>query len=136
MRLSIAAAVVIVGAASPARAQPQPRRCEVTIVRAPDEARAVIEGWVRAEPRCTTSLELRVVPTEGGLYLFARDDGGRIHERVVPDAQSAGVLVASWIADDRLTPPGAPAPIGPTQAPVDATPAPATANCSIRRLPT
>jgi hypothetical protein len=79
-----------------AAAQP----CEVTVVRAPENVRIEIESWVRAEPRCSTALEVRVVPTEGGFYLFARDPSGRVRERIVPDAQSAGVLVASWVADD------------------------------------
>ncbi len=74
--------------------------CEVSIPGAPDEVRDAIETWVSAEPRCATHLEIRVVPTEGGYYLFARDPMGRVRERVVPDAQSAGVLVASWVADD------------------------------------
>ncbi len=74
--------------------------CEVAIARAPDDVRIEIESWVRAEPRCATPLEIRVVPTEGGYYLFAREPNGRVRERIVPDAQSAGVLVASWVADD------------------------------------
>lgn len=74
--------------------------CEVSIARAPDDVRVEIESWVAAEPRCATQLEIRVVPTQGGYYLFARDPAGRVRERIVPDAQSAGVLVASWVADD------------------------------------
>ncbi len=74
--------------------------CEVAIARAPDEVRDAIETWVRAEPRCSTQLEIRVVPTQGGYYLFARDPAGHVRERIVPDAQSAGVLVASWVAED------------------------------------
>jgi hypothetical protein len=45
-------------------------------------------------------LEVRVIATEGGLYLLARDESGRVRERIVPDATSAAVLVASWAADD------------------------------------
>ncbi|HEU0030203.1 MAG TPA: hypothetical protein VFQ53_06215 [Kofleriaceae bacterium] len=97
---------------STATAQPvtAPARCEVTIVHAPDAVRNAIESWVRAEPRCATTLELRVVPTEGGLYLIAKDPSGRLRERVVPDAQSAGVLVASWVADDGIVPGASGAP--------------------------
>src|SRR5258705_9803430 len=80
----------------------QPGVCNVSIVRAPDAVREVVEGWVRAEPRCSGELEVRIVPTDGGYYLFARDGAGRIRERVVPDPQSAGVLIASWAAADSI----------------------------------
>jgi hypothetical protein len=109
----------------------QPGVCNVTIVRAPDAVREVVEGWVRAEPRCTGTLEVRIVPTDGGYYLFARDASGRIRERVVPDPQSAGVLIASWAADDTAPAPPPPPPrpmappslVVPTQDPfVDAPP--------------
>jgi len=112
----------VLAAASSAAAAP----CSVSIARAPDDVRAEIERWVAAESRCNTTLEVRVVPTDGGYYLFARDDHGRVRERIVPDAKSAGVLVASWVADDTIavTPP---APlVGPPPAPV-APPAPAPA---------
>lgn len=95
-------------AAAPAAAQPvtRPDACGATIAYAPDDVRAVIEDWLRGEPSCSSTLEVRVVPTDGGLYLFARDEHGRVRERVVPDAQSAAVLVASWMADDsRPAPP-------------------------------
>lgn len=78
--------------------------CEVSIPTAPDDVRSEIERWVRAEPRCGQPLEVRVVATDGGYYLFARDRTGGVRDRVVPDAQSAGVLVASWIADDAAPP--------------------------------
>jgi hypothetical protein len=103
MRLPCLASLAVCLGAAPALAQPvtTPEPCSVTIARAPDDVRAEIETWVRAEPRCSTSLEVRVVATtDGALYLYARDERGRIRERVVPDAQSAGVLVASWVADD------------------------------------
>ena len=122
MRHVLATATLVLAVATPAAAQPVTRpECGVTFVRAPDDVRYVIEQWVRAEPRCTVGLELRVVPTEGGYYLLARRADGRLHERLVPDAQSAGVLVASWIADDG-NPQGTPAPT-PIAEP-EATPAP------------
>lgn len=98
--------LAIVLAASSAGAQPALNRdtCAVTFVRVPGEVRTVVEQWVKAEPKCNTQLEIRIVPTTGGLYLLARDPSGRIRERVVPDAQSAGVLVASWVAADSLSP--------------------------------
>lgn len=114
-------ATALVLAAAPAAAQPAP--CPVTFVRAPDDVRAVIEEWVRAEPVCATALELRIVPTEGGLYLLARDDAGRVRERVVPDAQAAGVLVASWVAADANVAPAAAPPANRPAAAVEATPA-------------
>jgi hypothetical protein len=98
-------------------------QCSVSIARAPDDVRAEIERWVHAESRCTNALEVRVVPTDGGLYLFARDDKGRVRERVVPDAKSAGVLVASWVADDSVGPTPVPPPAAPAPAPVSEPPA-------------
>lgn len=110
--MRIALVAVVVAAASPVLAQPitSPETCEIKIVRAPDDVALDIEAWVRAEPRCNTSLELRVIPTDGGYYLFARRPDGRLHERLVPDGQSAGVLIASWMADDWVEPPPAPRP--------------------------
>jgi hypothetical protein len=94
--------------------------CRVTIAYAPDEVRAEIDAWVRAEPRCERELEVRVVPTDDGLYLQARDARGRVRERVVPDAQSAAVLVVSWMADDSLGPTHAPLLEPPSAATIDA----------------
>src|SRR5262245_60783497 len=99
MRLAVVGVCSVISLGSAAA---QPGVCHVSIVRAPDAVREVVEGWVRAEPRCTGELEVRIVPTDGGYYLFARDGQGRIRERTVPDPQSAGVLVASWAADDAL----------------------------------
>jgi hypothetical protein len=114
MRIVIAAVVAL--AVSPAAADTAmttDAACEVRFVRAPDEVRHVIESWLAAEPRCTSSIELRVVPTEDGFYLLAQRPDGRLHERVVPDAQSAGVLVASWVADDWVEPAPPPPPVAP-----------------------
>ena len=133
MRKVIYALVLL---ASPAMAQPitqpvtQPQACAVSIARAPEDVRAVVEAWVRSEPQCNVALEVRIVPTEGGLYLLAQDERGGVRERVVPDAQSAGVLVASWIADDNAPQPPPPPPI--TAAPsLEPAPAPAYANESV-----
>ncbi len=76
--------------------------CVVNVAHASDEVRDAIEQWVDKESRCGGPLEVRVVPTDGGLYLFARDQRGRVRERLVPDATAAGVLVASWMADDSV----------------------------------
>jgi hypothetical protein len=64
-------------AAVPAVADPvvHPDSCPVTIARAPDDVRRVIERWLAAETECI-ALEVRVVPTDGGLYLLARDVRG------------------------------------------------------------
>jgi hypothetical protein len=105
MRLPILIAVLLVAVRAVAQpVRPADRPCTVTIVRAPDEVRSVIEEWVSRETRCRIALDVRVVPTEGGLYLLARDSTGRLHERIVPDAQAAGVLVASWVANDSTEP--------------------------------
>ena len=75
------------------------------------------------------ALEVRVIPTDRGLYVLARDDRGRSHERVVPDATSAGVLITSWAADDSVAPlpPPPPVAIAPVPPPVAAAPAPIAA---------
>jgi hypothetical protein len=106
-----------------ANAQPVTRpeqTCRVTIALAPEDVRREIEAWVAAEPRCARELEVRVVPTDTGLYLSARDPNGRVRERIVPDAQSAAVLVVSWMADDSL---GSTLPPSPVQVDLPAPPA-------------
>ncbi|HTL38244.1 MAG TPA: hypothetical protein VL326_34175 [Kofleriaceae bacterium] len=106
---------LVLAASTTAFAQPvtSPATCAVRVVRAPDDVRQVVEAWVKAEPKCSLAVEVRIIPTDGGLYLFALDERGRIRERMVPDAQSAGVLVASWVADDTMYTPPPKAP--PTQ---------------------
>lgn len=85
--------------AAPAAAAP----CEVSIVRAPSGVGEIIQSWVGREASCATKLEVRVIAqTDGNLYIIARDDRGRLHERVVPTAENAAVLIASWVADDRV----------------------------------
>src|ERR1041385_1493991 len=91
--------------------------CEVAIVRAPPEVRRAIESWVHNEASCKIALDVRVIPTADGLYLLARESTGGVHERVVPDAQSAGVLVASWVADASLE--AVPPPPRAVEAPLD-----------------
>ena len=105
---------LVLAASHAAIAQPvtSPASCAVRVIRAPDDVRQTVEAWVAAEPRCSVALDVRIIPTDGGLYLFALDEHGRIRERIVPDAQSAGVLVASWVADDTMyVPPPAPPPV-------------------------
>lgn len=101
-------------AATPAITHAEPT-CAVSIVRAPDDVRAAVESWL-AKETCTTPLTVRIIETEGGYYIYAADDHGRVQERIVPDAQSAGVLIASWTADDGIAKPD-PAP-APAPAPI------------------
>jgi hypothetical protein len=98
-------AVAMPAAARPA--SPHAEACPVTVVRAPDEVRAIVDAWVRTEPRCGAALEVTIEVAEGGFVLTARDARGGRRVREVPDAQTAGVLIASWAADDRFA---APAP--------------------------
>jgi hypothetical protein len=116
VRGELIAAVAIAGAlATPAAAAP----CQVDFIRVPDAVRPVIEDWVRAEARCAVTLAVRVIPTDDGLYVIATDPTGRIRERLVPDATTAGVLIASWVADDGSAvapPPVTPPPVKPTWA--------------------
>lgn len=113
MRNAVGFSLVVASvlAAAPAGAQPitRPTACGATIAYAPTEVRILVEAYLAQEPACNTTLEIRIVPTDGGLYLFARDDQGRVRERIVPDAQAAAVLIASWMADD--TRPAPPPPV-------------------------
>ena len=91
----VSASVAVSGVAS---AEP----CHVTIAHAPAELRATIDDALSAESHCRVALELRIVSTEGGYYMLARDPHGHTRERIVPDAASVATLVASWAADDEL----------------------------------
>lgn len=96
MRSLVLASIAV---AAPVRAGAE--ACAVT-VQAPAEVRAVVDRWVAGEARCGAALEVTIEPAAGGLMLTARDARGGRRVRVVPDAQTAGVLIASWAADDRL----------------------------------
>lgn len=102
--ISFSIALSAVVDAGVALAQPAAAQCQVNVVRAPEDVRRMIEAWVRREAACRTSIEVRVIPTDNGLYVLAREPSGRIYERLVPDAQAAGVLITSWIASDSLAP--------------------------------
>jgi hypothetical protein len=116
MRVALCSVLVIAAAAPSADAQPG--TCRIAVTRAPAEVRAEIERWIAAEPHCVRSIELRAVVGDDGIYLFARDDRGLTRERMVPDASTAGVLVASWMADDAV-----PATVPHTELSVPAPPA-------------
>jgi len=103
----IACLIAVVAAVRVADASP----CSVNIARAPDGVRDVVTSWVLAEQDCGPPLEVRIVQTAEGLYVLARDEAGHVHERVVPDAQSAGVLIASWAASGGPFGDPAPAPV-------------------------
>ncbi len=132
MRRAIVIASFAIAGSATAQPSPPPH-CDVTIAHAPDEVRAEIEGWLAQETRCSLALEVRVVPSEGGYYLFARDALGRVRERVVPDAASAGVLVASWAASDGFS---APTPVEslPQPSPTTFTPAPPSSPIYVERV--
>ena len=110
VELAMVRIVVLVMLARVAAAQPVTHtdECMVDVLAALDEVRAAIEAWVRAEPRCDKYLEVTVTAQADGLRLWARDDTGRVRERIAPDAQSVAVLVVSWMANDSL-PDSAPA---------------------------
>ncbi len=78
--------------------------CAVTIARAPEAIRGDVEAALAREHACAIPLEVRIIDTDGGYYVFARDPRGRVREHVAPDAASIGVLVASWAAADDVAP--------------------------------
>ncbi|HEY1817005.1 MAG TPA: hypothetical protein VGG74_31870 [Kofleriaceae bacterium] len=62
-------------------------------------------------------LDVQVDQTASGLHVLATDGAGRVRERVVPDAQTAAVLIVSWMADDSFDEPAStPALEAPTSA--------------------
>jgi len=89
------------------------------LARVPSDVQAVVDTWVHTEPACATALDVSMEPVDGGYIVNARDDRGTLRVRFVPDAQTAGVLIASWSADDRVGPadPGALAPLAITDRP-------------------
>ncbi|HEY4238253.1 MAG TPA: hypothetical protein VGM88_00475 [Kofleriaceae bacterium] len=115
MRFGVAGGVVAwasVAAAQPATEVPLPAtHCSVTVAEAPAPVAGTIQEWAQGELHCKTSLVVRVFPVAHGLVIVATDPNGGVRQRVVPDADSAGVLVASWIADD-APPPSSPPAVG------------------------
>lgn len=130
LRASLAIAALCVAgsaAAEPAPealAPPTDQQCKVTIISAPERVRVEIEQWVAAEHRCSRTLQLRIEPGEGGLTVYARDDRGHVRERLVPDDQSIGALIVSWIADDAPAPSPPPPPPLPPERPAPRRPDP------------
>ncbi len=99
---------------------PAPRRCDVPVLRAPAPVRLVVEARLAREPRCEASLVVRIVPTTNGLYLLAHTPGGHTYEMIVPDAEIAAELIATWAV--RRDPAAAPAPVAPLAPPAIAPP--------------
>ncbi|HEY4238252.1 MAG TPA: hypothetical protein VGM88_00470 [Kofleriaceae bacterium] len=89
-----------VATAQPAEVPLPSGHCSVTVAEAPAPVAGTIEHWAEGELHCKTTLVVRVFPVANGLMIVATDASGGVRQRVVPDADSAGVLVASWIADD------------------------------------
>ncbi len=114
-KLTIALTLVL--AAGSAGADPG-SHCAVTIARAPEAIRGEIEAALAREQTCALPLDVRIVETDGGYYVFARDPRGRVREHIAPDAASIAVLVASWAAADDIGPVAAPAPFAPPAAAV------------------
>lgn len=113
---NMAVAIAIVLVAPPALGQPgraapppgaedaAPCQATVTLSRAPDDVRAVVDTWVHSEPSCSHALDVSVDAVDDGYVVNARDSSGRLRVRVVPDSQTLAVLIASWSADDRVDP--------------------------------
>jgi len=82
--------------------------CEVrlTLTRVPPEVRNVVDSWVHNGSACTTPLDVSIEAVDDGYVVNARDARGGLRVRLVPDAQTIGVLIASWSADDRVAPAG------------------------------
>ncbi len=92
-------------------------QCHVQISSAPEDVATEIQEWVASEPRCAREIDVRVERGAFGLHIIAIDSSGHRRERVVPDAQSAAVLVVSWMADDSADEPIAAPPEARVEAP-------------------
>lgn len=88
----------------PARPIPPGYACGVHVLRAPAELAPAIEARLAALSACGRRLDVWIVRAQDGLYVIARDELGRVRERVVPDAEVASALIASWVEIDAATP--------------------------------
>src|SRR5690242_1871771 len=135
MSRTVILAIVLAGSAGVAAGDPAPGSepaepaCGVRIDRAPADIGAAIERRLFALSACGGRLDVWVIRSEDGLYVIARDELGRVRERVVPDVEVAAALIASWVETDAAAPlttagilPLPPPPAPPTAA---MTPAPA-----------
>jgi hypothetical protein len=85
-----------------------PAACGVKLLRAPDELLVGIEHKLAALSVCEGRLDVWIVRAVDGLYVIARDELGRIRERVVADADVAALLIAAWVEIDAALPMVAP----------------------------
>lgn len=110
MSRTVILAIVLAGSAGVAAGDPapagatEPPPCGVHIDRAPAEIGAAIERRLVALSACSGRLDVWVVRSEDGLYVIARDELGRVRERVVPDVEVAAALIASWVEIDAQAP--------------------------------
>lgn len=88
----------------PARVIPPGWTCGVHLLRAPVELARSIEDRLAGLSACDGRLDVWIVRAVDGLYVMARDELGRVRERVVPDAEVAAALIASWVEIDLATP--------------------------------
>jgi hypothetical protein len=78
--------------------------CGVHLLRAPRELAVGIEERIKALAACGRRLDVWIVRAQDGLYVIAKDEQGRVRERVVPDSEVAAALIASWVEIDAATP--------------------------------
>jgi hypothetical protein len=78
--------------------------CGVHLLRAPRELAVGIEARIKALSACGRRLDVWIVRAQDGLYVIAKDEQGRMRERVVPDSEVAAALIASWVEVDAATP--------------------------------
>jgi hypothetical protein len=138
MRLALSTAGVLasLAVAPSAPAQPAPRRCDVHVLRAPEPVRLAVEARLAREPRCEAALAVRIIPTTDGLYLLAQTPGGHAYEMIVPDAEIAAELIATWAIhrDPAVAPEHAPSAVAPL-APPPIAPPPVEAHPALEAAP-
>jgi hypothetical protein len=99
------AAVSLLPAVASADVAPEPT-CGVRLVRATEALRAEVGAALAADAAaCQGDLDVWLIPSDGGVYVQARDRLGRIRERVVADGTTAATLIASWVDVDALDAP-------------------------------
>jgi hypothetical protein len=101
MYRTVILALVVVAGAVPAGADPAPPvPCGVQVRRAPPDLGEAIRLRLAQLSACDVRLDVWIVRAEDGLYVIARDELGRVRERIVPDAEVAAALIASWVEID------------------------------------
>jgi hypothetical protein len=95
------------GSTEPGHAEARPSdpgACGVKLLRAPEELLVGLEHKLAALSVCEGQLDVWIVRAVDGLYVIARDELGRIRERVVADADVAALLIAAWVEIDAALP--------------------------------